>query len=274
MIDLHTHTTASDGRSSPAELVECAMESGVTVLSVTDHDTTGGLAASRAACAAAGIEFVPGIEITAVANGRDVHVLGYFFDLESACLQTFLAEQRERRVDRIRQMVSRLAELGIALDADAILAPGLASRSTSVGRPWIARALMAKGYVADVNEAFAKWLDHGRPGFVPRIGASPPAVFTEIHRAGGLASLAHPINLKHDEWLEGYAAAGLDAIEVYHSDHDEAASRRYFEFATKLQLLITGGSDYHGDDSHGGWPGSVALPRDAFERLKARGTHS
>lgn len=274
MIDLHTHTTASDGRSSPAELVECALQAGVTVLSVTDHDTTGGLPASRAACAAAGIEFVPGIEITAVANQRDVHVLGYFFDPESVSLQTFLAEQRERRIDRIRQMVSRLAEHKIMLDAEAILAPVLANRSTSVGRPWIARALIAKGYVADVNEAFEKWLDHGRPGFIPRIGATPPEVFTEIHRAGGLASLAHPINLKHDEWLEGYAAAGLDAIEVYHSDHDEAASRRYLEFATKLRLLITGGSDYHGDDSHGGGPGSVTLPRDAFERLKARGTNA
>jgi len=274
LIDLHTHTTASDGRSSPAELVECAVQSGVTVLSVTDHDTTGGLSASRAACAAAGIEFVPGIEITAVANGRDVHVLGYFFDPESASLQTFLAEQRERRVDRVRQMVSRLAEHGIALDADAILAPGLASRSTSVGRPWIARALVQKGYVADVNEAFEKWLGHGRPGFVPRIGAPPPDVFTEIHRAGGLASLAHPINLRHDEWIEGYAAAGLDAIEVYHSDHDEAASRRYLNFATTLGLLVTGGSDYHGDDSHGGAPGSVSLPREAFERLKARGTNA
>jgi len=270
LIDLHTHTTASDGRPSPAELVDCAAQAGVTVLAVTDHDTTGGLAAARSACLAAGVEFVPGIEITAVADGRDVHVLGYFFDPESAALQTFLAEQRERRVDRIRQMVSRLAENGINLDAEAILAPGLASRSTSVGRPWIARALIAKGYVADVNEAFAKWLDHGRPAFVPRIGAPPPEVFTEIHRAGGLASLAHPVHLKHDEWLAGYAEAGLDAIEVYHSDHDDAASRRYLEFAKKLNLLITGGSDYHGDDSHGGGPGSVALPREAFERLKAR----
>ncbi len=270
MIDLHTHTTASDGRSSPAELVECAAQAGVTVLSVTDHDTTGGVAATRSACAAAGIEFVPGIEITAVAEGRDVHVLGYYFDPESASLQTFLAEQRERRVDRIRQMVSLLAEHGVALDADAILAPGLASRSTSVGRPWIARALIAKGYVADVNEAFAKWLGHGRPGFVPRIGAAPPEVFAEIHRAGGLASIAHPVQLKHDEWLPGYAAAGLDAIEVYHSDHDESASKRYREFARTLNLLMTGGSDYHGDDSHGGGPGSVSLPRDAFEQLKAR----
>jgi 3',5'-nucleoside bisphosphate phosphatase len=274
LIDLHTHTTASDGRSSPAELVECAVQAGVTVLSVTDHDTTGGLDASRAACAATGIEFVPGIEITAVAEGRDVHVLGYFFDPESTTLQTFLAEQRERRVDRIRQMVGRLGAHGISLDVEAILAPGLASRSISVGRPWIARALIAGGYVADMDEAFAKWLDHGRPAFVPRIGAAPPEVFAEIHRAGGLASLAHPVHLKHDEWLSAYAAAGLDAIEVYHSDHDEVASRRYLEFARTLNLLVTGGSDYHGDDSHGGKPGSVALPRDAFARLKARGTSS
>lgn len=271
MIDLHTHTTASDGRSSPAELVDCAAQAGVTVLSVTDHDTTGGLAASRSACAAAGIELVPGIEITAVADGRDVHVLGYFFDPESEALQAFLTAQRERRIVRVRQMVERLAEHGVSLDVDAILAPALASRSTSVGRPWIARALIENGYVADANEAFSKWLHHGRPAFVPRTGAAPPQVFAEIHRAGGLASLAHPVHLKHDEWIAGYAAAGLDAIEVYHSDHDQNASLRYLEFATKLNLLITGGSDYHGDDSHGGRPGSVALPQEAFERLKARG---
>jgi predicted metal-dependent phosphoesterase TrpH len=270
LIDLHTHTTASDGRSTPAELVDRAVRAGVTILSVTDHDTTGGIAATEAACAAARIELLTGIEITAVVEGADVHVLGYFFDPASPALQTFLAKQRERRIDRIREMTARLAAHGIALDVDAILEPGLASRSTSVGRPWIARAMVAAGHVADVNEAFARWLGLGRPAFVPRVGAPPEEVFAEIHHAGGLASLAHPVHLKHDEWLPGYASAGLDALEAYHTDQDAASTARYVALAGRLGLAMTGGSDFHGDDSHGKEPGSTTLPRDAFEQFKAR----
>src|SRR4029077_17389691 len=146
MIDLHTHTTASDGRCTPAELVERAGAAGVTVLSVTDHDTVAGCRAAETACAAAGIEFVPGIEVTAVREEIDVHFLGYFVDPSSDSLLRFLAEQRQRRFDRIAKMIGRLAELGIPLDADAILRPALENPGTSIGRPWIARALVAGRY--------------------------------------------------------------------------------------------------------------------------------
>ena len=271
MIDLHTHTTASDGRLTPAALVARASAAGVGVLSVTDHDTTAAAEAAGAACAAAGIEFVPGIEITAVVDGADVHVLGYFLDPHSDALETFLSQQRERRVDRVRQMIGRLAELGIRLDADDILRPALTNRSTAVGRPWIARALVTGGYVKHTNEAFDRWLSRGRPAFVPRIGAPPQDVFARVHDAGGIASLAHPVLVKHDEWLPGFAAAGLDALEAYHTDHDEAATRHYVALAARLDLDVSGGSDFHGDHLHGGGgPGSVALPREAFDRLKAR----
>ncbi len=271
MIDLHTHTTASDGRCAPAELVARASGAGVTVLSVTDHDTSAACDLAAAACRTAGIEFVPGIEITAVVDGADVHVLGYFIDMRSAPLETFLAAQRRRRVDRVREMVDRLAAHGIALDADAIVQPGLADPGRAVGRPWIARALVAGGHVADSNEAFDRWLERGRPAFVPRSGASPPDVFARIHEAGGLASLAHPMHVAHDEWLPGFAAAGLDALEAYHTDHNEPATKTYLALAARLGLAVTGGSDYHGDDMHGpGAPGRVSLPREAYERLKTR----
>lgn len=271
MIDLHTHTTASDGRCSPAELVDRAAGGGVTVLSVTDHDTVAGCAAAAAACAAAHIGFVPGIEITAVVEERDVHVLGYFIDTTSGELQTFLAEQRRRRVDRIREIAARLAEHGIALDVEAILAPGLTDASRAVGRPWIARALVAGGHTADVNEAFDRWLSPGRPAFVPRVAADPPEVFQRIHDAGGIASLAHPVLMKRDDRIAGYAAAGLDALEVYHTNHDAAATARYLALAARLNLAVTGGSDYHGDTEHGGGgPGTVSLPRAHYERLVAR----
>ncbi len=271
MIDLHTHTTASDGRCTPAELVSRAAAAGVQVLGVTDHDTIGGCDEAAAACGDAGLEFVPGIEITAVREAADVHVLGYFVDTRSAGLQAFLEAQRANRIDRVRQMIQRLAEHGIVLDADAILAPGVADTAKAAGRPWIARAMVAAGHVASTDEAFARWLSRGRPAFVPRAGAPPEEVFTHIHDAGGIASLAHPALVGRDEWLDGFARAGLDALEVYHSDHDAAAVARYAAAARRLGLAVTGGSDFHGDATHGAAaPGSVSLPRDEFDTLKAR----
>jgi predicted metal-dependent phosphoesterase TrpH len=271
MIDLHTHTTASDGRCSPEELVARANAAGVRALAVTDHDTVAGCDAAAAACRSAGIEFVCGIEITAVEDQVDVHVLGYFIDTNAARLNAFLAEQRQRRLDRVRQMVAKLAELGVTLDVDAILAPTLAHPGRSIGRPAIARALVAGGHVATTNDAFSIWLARGRPAFVAREGASPGAVFTEIHEAGGVASLAHPGLLKRDEWIAAFVAAGLDAIEAYHTNHDEAATSRYRAAAATHHVAVSGGSDYHADQSHGSLhPGSVSLPQSEFEELKNR----
>jgi len=269
MIDLHTHTTASDGKCSPEELVACAKAAGVTVLSVTDHDTVAGCAAVGAACADLAIEFVPGIEISAVRDEADVHVLGYFIDPAAPGLAVFLAAQRQQRVDRVGRIISRLEQLGIQLDAEAILRPALEHAGTSIGRPAIARALVAGGHVATTNDAFGVWLSRGRPAFVPRQGAAPENVIAQIHAAGGIASIAHPGLLGRDAWIPGLAAAGLDAIEAYHTNHDEAATGRYRAVAAQHGLAVSGGSDYHADQSHGSpHPGSVSLPRAEFEQLK------
>ena len=269
MIDLHTHTTASDGRYTPAELVARAAAAGVDILSVTDHDTTAGAAPSKAACGLARIEFVAGIEVTAVVDGADVHVLGYFIDPGSVALGAFLAEQRERRVDRIRQMVARLAELGIALDAEAILAPAARDGAKAAGRPWIARALVSAGAVRDTREAFDKYLKRGQPAFVPRIGPLPAEVFSQIHAAGGIASLAHPGLLGRDDLIPAFVASGLDAVEAYHSKHNEDDTARYLDLAARHNLAVSGGSDYHGDPSHDAvGPGGVSLPRERFQALK------
>ena len=269
MIDLHTHSTASDGKCSPEELIARAAKAGVTTLALTDHDTVGGCAEAAAACLRHHIDFVPGIEITAVASDRDVHVLAYFFDVESASLSAFLAEQRQHRVARVREMLVRLEGHGLHLDAEAILAPGLTDTSRAVGRPWIARALVEAGYVSTVSEAFDTWLVRGRPGFVPRVGASPEEVFLRIHEAGGIASLAHPVLIRHDEWIPRFAEAGLDAIEAFHTDHDAADTVRYLAVAKEIGLGVTGGSDFHADAEHGGGgPGSVSLPSVYFEQLR------
>ena len=268
MIDLHTHTTASDGRCTPAELVARASAAGVDVLSVTDHDTVAAAGDAAAACGDAAIEFVPGIEITAASRDTDVHVLGYFIDVASAALRRFLVEQRRQRIDRIREIVARLDRLGIHLDADAIVQPAIDDPSRSAGRPWIARALIAGGHVATANDAFDQWLSRGRPAFVPRRAATPEEVIGRIHDAGGLASLAHPGLLRRDAWIPRFVNAGLDALEAYHTEHDAAATARYTDLANRYGVLVSGGSDFHADPSHGaGGPGGVSLPRDAYERL-------
>lgn len=271
MIDLHTHTTASDGRCTPAELVARAAQAGVTVLGITDHDTVAGWTDAAAACTAAGITAVPGIEITATMDGADVHVLGYFLDPQSPALLQFLGEQRAQRVVRVRQMIARLAAHGIHLDADRIVAPAIEDPSRAAGRPWIARALVEGGHVANAANAFDLWLARGRPAFVPRIGATPPQVFARIHAAGGVASLAHPVLVARDEWIGPFADAGLDALEAYHSDHDQVATARYLALAERFSLAVSGGSDFHGDPAHGpAAPGAVTLPPHEFARLSAR----
>jgi predicted metal-dependent phosphoesterase TrpH len=268
LIDLHTHTTASDGRCKPAELVDRARRAGVRVLSVTDHDTVAGCGEAEASCATVDIQFVPGIEITAVREDVDVHTLGYFVDLNSPALVTFLAEQRQRRLVRVRDMVDRLGDQGITLDADSIVKPALDDPARAVGRPWIARALVAGGHVATVSEAFERWLATGRPAFVPRVGPSVDEVIARIHDAGGLASIAHPGLLERDEWLPEFVESGLDALEAYHTNHTADMTARYLELADHFGLAVSGGSDFHADDVHGGSaPGSVSLPQDAFERL-------
>jgi predicted metal-dependent phosphoesterase TrpH len=270
VIDLHTHTTASDGRCTPAELVARASAARLTVLSVTDHDTVAGCEAVAAACGAAGIEFVAGIEITAAREDTDVHVLGYFIDVQSETLRTFLTEQRQQRLDRIRQMIAKLATFGIRLDADAIVQPAIDDPSRSVGRPWIARALVAGGYVKSTNDAFGRWLSRGTPAFVPRQSAPPEQVIERIHDAGGLASMAHPGLVERDDWIPAMVEAGLDALEVYHTDHDQKATGHYRTLAERLGLAMSGGSDFHGDESHGApSPGTVSLPREDFDRLSA-----
>jgi predicted metal-dependent phosphoesterase TrpH len=267
VIDLHTHTTASDGTCAPAELVARAAAAGVTVLAVTDHDTVAACEPAGAAAAAAGLSFVTGIEITAVREEKDVHVLGYFVDPRSPALQRFLAVQRQQRLDRIRQMVARLGELGVEFDSRAIFERAAEGEERAIGRPWIARALVAAGQVATIGEAFERWLAHGRPAFVPRAGAPPGDVFARIHEAGGIASLAHPGLTARDAWIPDFAAHGLDALEAYHSEHDEETTARYLAMAERLGLAVSGGSDYHGDTHGPASPGAVSLPQAQYDRL-------
>ena len=272
MIDLHMHTTASDGRLSPAALVAEVRAAGITAFSVTDHDTLAALPEVRALAAQAGLEFLGGIEVTAVRAGEDVHVLGYGFDEESPLLLAFLRSQRADRVVRVREMGRRLADLGVPVDVDAVVADAERHGSRTVGRPALADALVRAGRAASRREAFDRWLGRDRPAYVPRRGPAPREVVRVLTDAGGLASVAHPGLLARDGFLPGLRAAGLAAIEVYHSDHTPAQRARYAALADELGLARTGGSDYHGHDPGRPRPlGRCRLPRVHYERLLAEG---
>ena len=270
MIDLHLHTTASDGRSTPAELVREAVAAGVTTLAVTDHDTVAAVPEVFAAAQAAGVVAVAGIEITAVAAGRDVHVLGYFVDPESRRLNEFLVRQRQDRRRRVLEIADRLDQLGAPVDRASLTARA-AEPGKSLGRPVVAAALIAAGHVKDIAEAFDRYLSPGAPAFVERIGAPPADVVRLIAEAGGLAAIAHPGKLNMDDVIPPMVDAGMPAIEVFHSDHDAADVVRYEQMASRFGLLVTGGSDYHGPGTgRAASLGRVGISAEAFAGLVDR----
>ena len=272
MVDLHLHSTASDGDLTPTDLAARVAAAFLTTFALTDHDTTAGLREARAAAARLGLRFVDGIEITAVENGRDVHVLGYYIDPDHAPLAAFLERQRADRVRRLRDIAERLAALGCAIDTTAILEPAVRA-GRSVGRPLIADALVAAGHARNRDDAFARFVGETGVAFVPRRGASAVEVVRVIQDAGGLASLAHPGLTKRDDLIPALATAGLGALEVRHSDHDASAEARYRALAGAHDLAVSGGSDYHGEHTkRGHCLGTVVLPAEDFARLEARAT--
>jgi predicted metal-dependent phosphoesterase TrpH len=266
------HTTASDGRLSPDALVLEAAAAGCRTIAVTDHDTVAAVSAVAAAARVAGLGFVPGIEMTAVDRGRDIHILGYFIDTNDAAFDAFLVEQRTLRRLRVTEMAARLADLGVPVDLDDVVAAA-AESGRSIGRPAVAAALVAAGHARDVQDAFDRYLAEGRPGHVPRIGAEPVAIVEWIRRAGGFASIAHPGKYGRDDLIPQLAEAGMAAVEAFHPDHADSDVARYRELAGHLGLAMTGGSDYHGPGTgRAAALGRVGLSEDAFHALMARVT--
>jgi predicted metal-dependent phosphoesterase TrpH len=270
LIDLHLHTTASDGTLSPSALIARAAGAGLTVVSLTDHDTIAGLAEARDAAARHGVRLVNGVEITAVEERRDVHMLGYFIDPADGGLATFLDRQRADRIRRVREIADRLRSLGYPLDVDELLTPASARTGRSIGRPQIAGALVSAGYAHDRNDAFDRFIGYGCPAYVPRRGPTPDEVIAIVGRAGGIVSLAHPGLTKVDEIIPRLVDAGLTALEVRHTDHEVETERRYRELAATHGIAASGGSDFHGDSSHRAAAlGVVTLPDEDFEALES-----
>lgn len=265
--DLHLHTRFSDGTWSPADLVEQGRLHELAALALTDHDTVEGCRPMAAACAAAGIEFIPGTELTAEQDGNEIHILGYYIETEHPHLLAEIAKFQSVRQDRIREMVARLNHLNIPLQATAVFA---LANCRAPGRPHVARALLEAGLVGSLDEAFDRFLKKNRPAWVPKFKMSAAEAIGLIHRAGGVAVLAHPGLNRTDGVIPDIVDAGLDGIECFHAKHSTATSEHYLQIADQYRLLVTGGSDCHGLSKGRPLIGTVRVPYEHVEILRAR----
>jgi predicted metal-dependent phosphoesterase TrpH len=265
--DLHVHTSASDGKYAPAELVKLAAGNGLSLLAITDHDTVAGIpAAMEAVRAFPDLKIIPGVEISSHAPGSEVHVLGYFMDYKNPELLAQLAELGNSRQDRARGIVEKLRGLGLDITIERVqeIAGG-----GSIGRPHIAQALMEKGYVSSFQEVFTKYIGQGGPAYVERIKLTPDDAVALILQCGGLPVLAHPSTINDAEAVvRRLAAGGLVGLEAYYKDYTDEQRREMVNLAYRYNLIPTGGSDYHGiDESTEVMLGDAGVPKECGDNL-------
>jgi predicted metal-dependent phosphoesterase TrpH len=250
-IDLHAHSTASDGSFSPAEVVRLAKEAGLKAVALTDHDTTDGLAEAVAAGQELGVEVIPGVEISAQYTDDSMHILGYFLDFHSGRLEERLAVLKQARKERNPKIIAKLNALGVKITMGQV---ERISGGGQIGRPHIARALLESGYVTSIQQAFDIYLKRGGKTYVAKFRFPPAEALEMIREDGGIPVLAHPFTLglgsaaALKELLQDLKALGLAGIEVFYADHTPEQEARYLKLARELGLLITGGSDFHGDN--------------------------
>ncbi len=274
-IDLHTHSTASDGTCSPAEIVRAAAGIGLAAVALTDHDTTAGLPEAREAGREHGVEIVNGCELSVVDGARRLHILGLFLPENPVRLEAKLAELREKRHDRNRLIIQKLRDQGVdvAYDEVSALAEG------AVGRPHIARALLAKNAVTSIQQAFDRYLGNHGSAYVPKAVFPVDEAMAMLTAEGATVSLAHPCMLglagrDLEELARRYKAFGLDCVEAHYSEHSKQQTREYLALAERLDLGVSGGSDFHGSVkpkiSLGRGRGGLRIPYAVLEALKAR----
>lgn len=285
--DLHMHSTASDGTASPRELAPLAKAAGLSAIALTDHDTTAGLAACAEACSELGIDFAPGIELSADptiakrSSSRSepepdtrvgtLHILGLFIDAASDHLGDIQVRLREAREQRNPQIVENLAKLGVNIDYGEVIAE---AGGHIIGRPHIAQVLLKKGYVKSIQDAFARYIGEGKAAYARKDRLHAEEAIAAIHEAGGLAILAHPVQLKMGDgdqlahFIKQLKELGLDGIETRHSDHSAAQVNHFQSLAGRFNLVESGGSDYHGTRKAIEL-GSQRVPRQVFDTLQA-----
>jgi predicted metal-dependent phosphoesterase TrpH len=274
-IDLHVHSNASDGSYPPAEVVRQAKEGGLTAMALTDHDTVDGLAEAVAAGKTYGVEVIPGVEISAQFPGGTMHIVGLFVDYHNGRLDERLAVLKQARIDRNPQIIKKLNDLGLAITMARVEE---ISGGGQVGRPHIARALLEAGYVSSIQEAFDKFLAFQRPGYVSKFRFPPNEALAMIREAKGIPVLAHPFTLNLaaiplKNLIIELKAQGLAGLEVFYSEHTAEQEALYRKLAQELDLLVSGGSDYHGQNKPEITLGSMAsqknLTYELVEALKA-----
>lgn len=254
LADLHTHTTASDGMQSPAQNVRLAKEAGLSAIAITDHDTVAGVDEAILEGKRLNITVVPGVEVSTVADGCDIHILGYYTNNDDEKWLNRLASLRDTRSRRNELIVDKLRDLGIAITMNEVLAAAHGERSgdsqrdseVSVGRPHIAEVLIRKGIVSDMKQAFDVYLAAGAAAYANPPRVHPFEAVDWIREAGGTSVIAHPGLYGKDSLVEDIIRYGAQGIEVYHSDHSPDEEHRYAELAQRHHLIMTGGSDFHG----------------------------
>jgi predicted metal-dependent phosphoesterase TrpH len=267
-VDLHIHSTASDGLFTPSEVVRLALERGLAVIALTDHDTLSGVAEAQHAAVGTGLEVITGVEVNSEGEWGDLHFLGYYVDPENGPLQERLRAMQHARLERAHRMLERLREMGMVLEWEEVrvLAGG-----DAVGRPHVARALLNRGYVKTLQEAFDRFLGNDGPAYVPRPRLTPPEVIQAINEAGGVPVIAHPAHsgLAAVRCIPEFVGYGLRGVEVYYPDHSPEEVEMLLGLCQKYELLATGGSDFHGPGvKEGASLGSVYVPLECVERLR------
>lgn len=247
-VDLHVHTTGSDGLLSPTEVVKLAKEAGLSGLAITDHDSVSGVEEAIAAGQEEGIRVVPGVELSTLWQGKEIHMLGLNIDFRDARLLEKLKKQRGVRQERNRMMIEKLNELGIAITLDEVMAKKRGEGpADNVGRPHIAEVLIDKGVVTTMNEAFDQYLGKDGKAYVTPKRISPIEAIQLIHQSNGKAVIAHPGLYQQDDLISRLVEEGLDGIEVNHPDHTDEDKQKYMKLAQAYGLMMTAGSDFHGE---------------------------
>ncbi|HEY5999226.1 MAG TPA: PHP domain-containing protein [bacterium] len=262
--DLHLHSCHSDGKLAPAELVRRAKAAGVAALALTDHDSVRGIPEAREACREAGILFVPGIELGVGVGDDEIHLLGYGIDAKGRTLQNTLDLLAGERLDRMEKMLAALERHGVGVTLDDVRAE---TGGGIVGRLHLAAALVRLGRVADLGEAFRRWIGAGRPAYVRRQLLNMREAIDLIREAGGVPVLAHPGVTRRDELIEYLIRLGVRGLEVYYPRHDFADVSRYRKVCAKFDLIATGGSDFHGAGKDEAGIGSTSTPPEELKKL-------
>lgn len=268
-VDLHLHSTASDGSFSPAELVRKVAAEGLAIIALTDHDTVGGIAAAlEAAREFPGLRLIPGIEISTDTPEGEVHILGYFIDHTDCNLQAALEKMRSSRWERARQIVTKLGELGCPVDWERVLE--IAGGGT-IGRPHIAQAMLERGHVESFRGAFEQYISRDGPAYVEREKVTPSGAVELVVQARGLPVLAHPLTIPQPEQLATkLKVVGLIGIEAYYASYTAEDVQRLVSIADRYNLIATGGTDFHGIDANADTSiGGVEIPEKSVERLLA-----